>query len=264
MSRRIKLKKLAPNVKESKGYRSVTKFTPAVKEVVIGEKHPQEVSNASASKKGKSSPFDKGKGPTLPLATQKKAMQKVAKPSSKEAGRTTSVVAIEDTSINPIVALGPKVTILRSNLDGQVAQLRVQNQQAFKELAKVKDEQDVTADKLGKMELLVAELRDREARSKKLDVEEFKSSNEFQDVIEMTSSRYFGEGFDFYKRRLHRHRPDLGIDLEGMGINQDLLEEEEEELEQEEERVEEERRRKRRMATIMTTASLLSCIFLFL
>ena len=63
--------------------------------------------------------------------------------------------------------------------------------------------------------------------AKKTAIEEFKSSNNFQEVVELTASKYFGKGFDFCKRQLDRHYPDLGIDLEGMGIDQYLLEEEE-------------------------------------
>ena len=112
-----------------------------------------------------------------------------------------------------------------------MAKLKVQNRQAVEELDKAKDERDAIADKLVKLEMLVTELRDRDAHSKKLAVEEFKFSDNFQEAIEMIASTYFGKGFDFYKRQLRRHHPNLGIDLEGMGIDQDLLEEEEDELE---------------------------------
>ena len=54
----------------------------------------------------------------------------------------------------------------------------------------------------------------------------------------MATFKYFGEGFDFYKRQLRRHHPDLGIDLEGMVINQDLIEEEEEAQKKNEEKKE--------------------------
>ena len=40
----------------------------------------------------------------------------------------------------------------------------------------------------------------------------------------MATSKYFCEGVDFYKRQLHRHHPDL----EGMGIDLNLIKEEEE------------------------------------
>ena len=60
-----------------------------------------------------------------------------------------------------------------------MAELKVPNQQAAEELAKAKDEQDATADKLAKLKVLVAKLRDRETCSKKLAIEKFKSSDDF-------------------------------------------------------------------------------------
>ena len=80
-----------------------------------------------------------------------------------------------------------------------MVELKVQNQQAVEELAKAKDEWDATADKLAKLEVLVIGQRDREPHSKKLAVVEFKSSADFHEAVKMTSSTYFGEGFDFYK-----------------------------------------------------------------
>ena len=80
-----------------------------------------------------------------------------------------------------------------------MVELKVQNRQAAEKLAKAKDERDATADKLAKLEMLVVELRNRVARSKLLVVEEFKSSDDFQEVVETTASKYFGEGFEFCK-----------------------------------------------------------------
>ena len=65
--------------------------------------------------------------------------------------------------------------MVSANLEGQVAQLNVQNQLASNELAKVKEERDAIVDKSTKLELSNANLRDREAHSKKLAVEDFKS-----------------------------------------------------------------------------------------
>ena len=48
------------------------------------------------------------------------------------------------------------------------------------------------------------------------------------------TSKYFGEGFDFYERQLRRHCPDLSIDLEGMGLDHDLLDDELEEKQKKE------------------------------
>ena len=54
--------------------------------------------------------------------------------------------------------------------------------------------------KLVKLEMLIADLTDRETRSKVLAIAEFKSSSDFQEAVENAASKYFGEGFDFWKR----------------------------------------------------------------
>ena len=74
---------------------------------------------------------------------------------------------------------------------------------------------------------MVARLDKQMAHAKKLAIEEFKSSNDFQEAVELTTSKYFGEGFNFCKRQLACHHSDLGINLEDMSIDQDLLKKEE-------------------------------------
>ena len=54
-------------------------------------------------------------------------------------------------------------------------------------------------------------------------IAEFKSSSDFQEAVKNAGSKYFGEGFDFYKRQLVVHHPDLGIDLNAMDIDHELL-----------------------------------------
>ncbi|GFS36166.1 hypothetical protein Acr_00g0044420 [Actinidia rufa] len=78
--------------------------------------------------------------------------------------------------------------------------------------------------------------RAKEALNKAKDsaVEEFKSSSEFMVAVEDSASKYFGEGFDFCKVQLRRHHPDLAIDLEGIVVDQDLLEEQNEAAEERE------------------------------
>ncbi|GFS43258.1 hypothetical protein Acr_00g0084390 [Actinidia rufa] len=68
----------------------------------------------------------------------------------------------------------------------------------------------------------------RDAQSKEQVVEEFKSSSEYEVVVETASSKYFGEGFDFFKRQLRRHHPDMDINLIDMGFDHDILVEEDE------------------------------------
>ena len=73
------------------------------------------------------------------------------------------------------------------------------------------------------------ELRKNKALAKKNAIEEFKSSNDFQDAVESLAGKYFGKGFDFYKRQVAYHHPNLGINLDNMGIDHDLLNKEEDE-----------------------------------
>ncbi|GFS36611.1 hypothetical protein Acr_00g0046960 [Actinidia rufa] len=81
----------------------------------------------------------------------------------------------------------------------------------------------------------MTELKKNEALAKKKVVEEYQTSKEFHEAVENSSSEYFGKGFDFCKRQLARHHPNLGIDLDGMVFDHDLLEEEKEVKEREKE-----------------------------
>ncbi|GFS44210.1 hypothetical protein Acr_00g0089120 [Actinidia rufa] len=214
MSRRISLKKLTQKVGESKGDSSAVKSTPTAEGVVIGEKCPREVSDTSPSKKGKLASISKDKGTASPSTNQKKATWKFIEPSSKEANKATSAMAVEEGSYGRV--------LLHQTWS-------IDERRATEELAKAKDERDATVDKLAKLEALVAKLRDKKACSKKLAVKKFKTSDDFQEAVEITAFKYFGEEFDFCKRQLCCHHPDLSIDLDGMGIDHDLLKEEEEE-----------------------------------
>ena len=95
----------------------------------------------------------------------------------------------------------------------------------------MKDERDTLADKVEKSGILVVELREVMTQAKKSIVEEFKSSSDFLGAVEDAASKYFGEGFDFCKRQHRRHHPELAINLEGMGLDHDLLTEEDEDEE---------------------------------
>ena len=63
---------------------------------------------------------------------------------------------------------------------------------------------------------------------------EFKSSSDFREVVENAASKYFGEGFDFCKRQLVVHHPNLDIDLNAMDMDHELLEKEEREAKEKE------------------------------
>ena len=59
--------------------------------------------------------------------------------------------------------------------------------------------------------------------------------SEFLEAVEDAVSKYFGKGFNLCKRQLRHHHPDLAIELEDMGLDQDLLVEEDEGEEEEKE-----------------------------
>ncbi|GFZ09196.1 hypothetical protein Acr_20g0010040 [Actinidia rufa] len=105
--------------------------------------------------------------------------------------------------------------------------------------AKLKDDRDAIVDKLERSGVLVVGIWETLARAKTFALEEFKSSSNFLGVVEDVASKYFSEGFDFCKRQLRRHHPNLAIDLEGMGLDHDLLAEEDEAVEEEKEKEEE-------------------------
>ena len=65
------------------------------------------------------------------------------------------------------------------NLEGQLAELKVQNQQVAVDLAKAKDERDASVDKLMKLKAKVTELWRNEALAKRKVIEEFKASDDF-------------------------------------------------------------------------------------
>ena len=109
-----------------------------------------------------------------------------------------------------------------------MVEARAREQQVGDEFTKLKHEKDTLIDSLEKTGILVAEFREMLGRSRKSAIEEFKSSSDFLGAVEDAASKYFGEGFDFYKRQLRRHHPDLAINLENMGLDHDLLAEEDE------------------------------------
>ena len=121
--------------------------------------------------------------------------------------------------------------MLSSDLEQQLAEAWVRKQQVSDEFTKLKDERDTLADKVEKSGILVVELKVAVTRAKKSVVEEFKSSSNFLGAVEDAASKYFGEGFDFCKRQLRRHHPELAIDLESIGLDLDLLVEEDEDEE---------------------------------
>ncbi|GFZ14455.1 hypothetical protein Acr_24g0006450 [Actinidia rufa] len=253
MSKKINLKKISRLVEGSKS------ANPMAKGVVISKKCPQnETPNILSSKKGKQASDAKKKG-FMPLLEDKKkgssskALAKSMATSSAAAskGVVPAIAPEEGTSVNPGAALGLKASMLENPTIAE---------KLFKEVIPPVDKEEVekldldrTISNRGKeirdeamtqqawaasiekrLEKEVAELKKNEALTKKSAIEEYKSLDDFQEAIEFTASKYFGEGFDFCKRRIGHIHPDL--DIQDMGIDVEQIEEEEDEEEPREEK----------------------------
>ncbi|GFZ19567.1 hypothetical protein Acr_28g0002720 [Actinidia rufa] len=88
---------------------------------------------------------------------------------------------------------------------------------------------------VARLEALVADLEKSQALAKGRIIIEFKESEDYQEALMGSSSSYFGDGFDFCKRTLVHHHPDLGINLDDMEMDQEFLEKEEAKAEEREE-----------------------------
>ena len=97
---------------------------------------------------------------------------------------------------------------------------------------KAKTELKKRNEDVARLETKVAELEKQWALVKKSIIEEFKSSDDFQEAVVISASAYFGEGFNFYKRQLAHHHPNLDIDLDIMEMDRNLLEKKEAEVEE--------------------------------
>ncbi|GFS35835.1 hypothetical protein Acr_00g0042450 [Actinidia rufa] len=236
MSKRINLKKLAQKVDESKGVSSLAKSTPIVKGVVIREKRLRdEVSDVSPSKVG-----SKGKE-ALPPPETKKAKSSATSSVVTIKGAKPAVTPGEGTLANPDTVLGPRASILGSPSMGVVLEssLVVRSREMGDEVTLYQGQGTSFEGKMSRAHKLACELEGQLAEmalAKKTTAQEYKSLKDFQEAVEAAASKYFGEGFDCCKRQIAHHYPNLGFDLEIMGIDHDLIEEEEETEKKEEDK----------------------------
>ena len=75
-----------------------------------------------------------------------------------------------------------------------------------------------------RLEKEVAELKWKEAITKESTIEVYKALNDFQEIMEQITSKYFGEGFDLCYKQINRLHLELGI--QDIQINLELAEEE--------------------------------------
>ncbi|GFZ20945.1 hypothetical protein Acr_29g0001070 [Actinidia rufa] len=139
---------------------------------------------ATLSAKGMVINDSKGKG-TMP---QLKAKKKAAKSSKVVSKGATPVVAPEEgTSVNPSDVLGLNASMLENP---------------------------------ERLEKEIDEHKAREVLARKSAVEEYKTLDDFQEIVEQAASRYYGEGFDLCKKQIGHFHPEL--DIEDMEIDDEL------------------------------------------
>ncbi|GFZ18458.1 hypothetical protein Acr_27g0001970 [Actinidia rufa] len=226
--KRINLKKLGPNLEVFKSKGLEVRSTP-VKGVPTNAASPRAIP-VPKSRDGFSANPVTALGPRASFlgrpSVAKKILSGVVPPVDKE---KVEKLTLDQTIIRFYHAIGQQAVVFGSSL---AIWSREAGDKVTLQHGRVASLEGAIADKLTKSEILVAELRKSAVSSKKLAVEAFKFFDEFLDAVEAAATKYFGEGFDFCKRQLRHHHPDLAIDLEGMDLNHDLLDEEEWEGEQ--------------------------------
>ncbi|PSS21385.1 Outer dense fiber protein [Actinidia chinensis var. chinensis] len=111
---------------------------------------------------------------------------------------------------------------LATKLEGQVAELGTQEQQATEELRRMREDRNTTVERLEKE---VAELKERETLAKESAVQGYKSSDDFYEAVLWAASRLYDKGLDLYKKQIeHLH---LELDIQDLQINAELIEENE-------------------------------------
>ncbi|GFY86209.1 hypothetical protein Acr_04g0009470 [Actinidia rufa] len=205
--------------------------------------HPKKACLEGGGIKGHISPSEvKSKGKeALPLLATKKAKSSVTSSTLAIKGARPVVALREGTLTNPGNTLGLRASMLGSASMakrfcwGRSQKLVCSNKLCLglpllSESATEEPKRKIEA--VARSEVEVYELKKNKARAKKKAVEDYKSSNDFQEVVESATSKYFGEGFNLYKRQLAHHHLNLGIDLDDMGLDHDLLEVEKDDAEE--------------------------------
>ncbi|GFY83221.1 hypothetical protein Acr_02g0014610 [Actinidia rufa] len=88
---------------------------------------------------------------------------------------------------------------------------------------KAAEEIEARNEVVAKLEARVAELEKSQNLAKGRIIAAFKESDNFLEAVRGSTSSYFGDGFDFYTRQLAHQYPNLGLDLEDIEMDHDLL-----------------------------------------
>ena len=105
-------------------------------------------------------------------------------------------------------------------LEGLLDEFSEKEQKAIEELKE-------KLEAVTRLETEVFELKRNEALAWSRILKKFRSLEDYQEEVEIAAFKYFGKGFDFCKRQLDHHHPNLGIDLDNMDIDCEMLEKEE-------------------------------------
>ncbi|GFY96748.1 hypothetical protein Acr_11g0010540 [Actinidia rufa] len=97
-----------------------------------------------------------------------------------------------------------------------------------KKLTKDADAKDKV---IAKLEARISDLEKSQSLTQGRIIAAFKESDDFLEAVRGSASSYFSDGFDFCKRQLANQYPDLGVDLEDVEMDHELLAKEEAEAE---------------------------------
>ncbi|GFS33373.1 hypothetical protein Acr_00g0028010 [Actinidia rufa] len=96
---------------------------------------------------------------------------------------------------------------------------------------KLTEDADARDKVIAKLEARISELEKSQSLTQGRIITAFKESDDFLEAVRRSASSYFGDGFDFCKRQLANQYPDLGVDLEDVEMDHDLLAKEKAEAE---------------------------------
>ncbi|GFY84077.1 hypothetical protein Acr_03g0008510 [Actinidia rufa] len=96
---------------------------------------------------------------------------------------------------------------------------------------KLAEDADARDKVIARLEARISELERSQSLTQGRIIAVFKESDDFLEAVRGSASSYFGDGFDFCKRQLAHQYPDLGVDLEDVEMDHELLAKEEAEAE---------------------------------
>ncbi|GFY82287.1 hypothetical protein Acr_02g0005270 [Actinidia rufa] len=96
---------------------------------------------------------------------------------------------------------------------------------------KLAEDVDARGKVISKLEARISDLEKSQSLTQGRIIAAFKESDDFLEAVRGSASSYFGDSFDFCKRQLAKQYPHLGVDLEDVEMDQELLAKEEAEAE---------------------------------